>query len=249
MAIPSTGSVSLQDIEDEFGGTGQISLSEYYRGNTYETLVSGNNTTVPQSGTIKFSQFRGSFQARYLTWKLLGAGGGGGYGLQNGGGSGTAPNGGDSTLTYSGTTNTSTGGAGGDNGSIYYTDTGSAGQNADTSQSYSENFGTSGGETPQDQNGAAGSGFGAGGSGGGGDLPDQYDSSGNKGEGGLAGQETSGNVYLALSSSMVYDLGVGGAGSTGGNQNGADGLNGLVVITSNGSEVVRTSTDGTYTVV
>ena len=248
MAIPSSGSVSLQDIEDEFGGTGQISLSEYYRGNTYETLVSGNNTTVPQSGTIKFSQFRGSFQARYLTWKLLGAGGGGGYGKQNGGGSGSAADGGNSTLTYSGTTYTANGGAGGDNGSIYYNQSGSAGQNADTSQGYSENFGTSGGETSQDQNGAAGSGFGAGGSGGGGDLPDQYDSSGNKGEGGLAGQETSGNVYLALSSSMVYDLGVGGAGGQS-NQDGAAGLAGLVVITSNGSEVVRTSTDGTYTVV
>ena len=28
MAIPSTGSVSLQDIEDEFGGTGQLDNSE-----------------------------------------------------------------------------------------------------------------------------------------------------------------------------------------------------------------------------
>lgn len=248
MAIPSTGSVSLQDIEDEFGGTGQISLSEYYRGNTYETLVSGNNTTVPQSGTIKFSQFRGSFQARYLTWKLLGAGGGGGYGVFNGGGSGSASNGGDSTLIYGGTTYTSIGGAGGGNGAIYYNQSGSAGQNADTSQSYSENFGTSGGESPQQTNGAAGTGFAAGGSGAGGDNPDQYDSSGNKGEGGLAGEETSGNTYLAIGSSMVYDLGVGGAGGDS-SFDGADGLSGLVVITSNGSEVVRTSTDGTYTVV
>ena len=82
----------------------------------------------------------------------------------------------------------------------------------------------------------------------GGDNPDQYDSSGNKGEGGLAGEETSGNVYLAIGSSMVYDLGVGGAGGDS-SFDGADGLSGLVVITSNGSEVVRTSTDGTYTVV
>jgi len=66
MAIPATGSVSLQNIEDEFGGTGEISLSEYYRGNTYESAVSGNNTAVPQSGSIKFSQFRGSELKRYI---------------------------------------------------------------------------------------------------------------------------------------------------------------------------------------
>ena len=48
--------------------------------------------------------------------------------------------------------------------------------------------------------------------------------------------------------SGVKPLGVGGAGGDG-SFDGADGLSGLVVITSNGSEVVRTSTDGTYTVV
>ena len=248
MAIPSTGSVSMSTIQTEFGGSNPISLSEYYRGNTYENNVSGNNTGVPQSGTIKMSQFRGTNLARYIVWKLLGAGGGGGYGKQSGGGSGSAANGGDSTLIYSSTTFTAVGGAGGANGSIYYTNTGSAGQNADTSQSYSENFGTSGGETPQDQNGAAGTGFAAGGSGGGGDLPDDYDESGNKGEGGGAGAEQSQSVYLAVGASMVYDLGVGGAGGQS-NQNGAAGLSGLVVINSNGSEVVRTGTDGTYTVV
>jgi hypothetical protein len=46
----------------------------------------------------------------------------------------------------------------------------------------------------------------------------------------------------------VYDLGVGGAGGDS-SFDGAAGLSGLVVINSNGSEVVRTGTDGTYTVV
>jgi hypothetical protein len=81
MAIPSTGPISMSTIQTEFGGSNPISLSEYYRSNTYEAAVSGNNTTVPQSGTIKMSQFRGTFQARYIVWKLLGAGGGGGYGV------------------------------------------------------------------------------------------------------------------------------------------------------------------------
>ena len=69
MAIPSTGSVSMSTIQTEFGGSNPISLSEYYRGNTYENNVSGNNTGVPQSGTIKMSQFRGTNLARYIVWK------------------------------------------------------------------------------------------------------------------------------------------------------------------------------------
>jgi hypothetical protein len=248
MAIPSTGSISMSTIQTEFGGSSPISLSEYYRSNTYEAAVSGNNTTVPQSGTIKMSQFRGTFQARYIVWKLLGAGGGGGYGVFNGAGSGKAADGGNSTITYNGTTYTANGGAGGDNGAIYYNQSGSAGQNADTSQGYSENFGTSGGESAQQTNGAAGTGFAAGGSGAGGDNPDQYDSSGNKGEGGLAGSEQTQTDYVAVGGSIVYDLGVGGAGGDS-SFDGAAGLSGLVVINSNGSEVVRTGTDGTYTVV
>lgn len=54
MALQSSGAISLQDIEDEFGGTGSISLSEYYRGGSF---VTDNNTNVPTSGTINFSDF------------------------------------------------------------------------------------------------------------------------------------------------------------------------------------------------
>ena len=216
MAIPSTGSISMSTIQTEFGGSSPISLSEYYRSNTYEAAVSGNNTTVPQSGTIKMSQFRGTFQARYIVWKLLGAGGGGGYGVFK-----TAldqeklRDGGNSTITYNGTTYTANGGAGGDNGAIYYNQSGSAGQNADTSQGYSENFGTCWRRKPAAmvRMATAGTGFAAGGSGAGGDNPDQYDqSSGNKGEGGLAGSEQTQTDYVAVGGSIVYDLGVGGAG-------------------------------------
>ena len=50
MALPSSGALSLQDIEDEFGGTGSISISEYY----------GADTGVPASGTIAISDFYGT---------------------------------------------------------------------------------------------------------------------------------------------------------------------------------------------
>ena len=49
-SLPNSGSISLQDIEDEFGGTGSISISEYY----------GADTGVPGSGTISISDFYGT---------------------------------------------------------------------------------------------------------------------------------------------------------------------------------------------
>lgn len=51
-----TGTISLKDVQDEFGGTVPISINEYYRG----ALVSENNTNVPASGTISMSQLRGT---------------------------------------------------------------------------------------------------------------------------------------------------------------------------------------------
>ena len=57
MAIQSSGLITLQDIEDEFGGTGSISLSEYYRNGVY---VTSNNTSVPTSGAISLSNFYGA---------------------------------------------------------------------------------------------------------------------------------------------------------------------------------------------
>lgn len=50
MTLQSSGAITLQDIEDEFGGTGSISISEYY----------GADSGVPGSGTISFSDFYGT---------------------------------------------------------------------------------------------------------------------------------------------------------------------------------------------
>lgn len=248
MAISATGSISMSTIQTEFGGSNPISISEYYRSNTYENLVSGNNTGVPQSGTIRMGQFRGTALARYITYKLLGAGGGGGYGVENGGGSGSAGSGGNSTMTFDSTTVTATGGAGGGNGDTYYGSDNTAGQDADTAEGYSEDFGTSGGPTGYNLDGRAGTGFAAGGSGGGGDQPDTYDDSGNRGSGGNAGQEKSGSSYINVGISVSYTLGAGGAG---GNSfhDGANGLGGYIKLVSNGSQVVATGTSGSYTVV
>lgn len=59
MAIQASGAITLQDIEDEFGGTGSIGLSEYYRNGSY---VTSNNTSVPTSGAISLNNFYGALK-------------------------------------------------------------------------------------------------------------------------------------------------------------------------------------------
>ena len=59
MALQSSGAISLNDIQTEFGGTNPISISEYYRGGAF---VTGNNTGVPTSGEIALSDFYGAAQ-------------------------------------------------------------------------------------------------------------------------------------------------------------------------------------------
>jgi len=58
MALPSSGSLSLSQIQGEWGGSNPISLSEYYRG----SLPNGrtNYGTIPSSGAIDIGDFYGS---------------------------------------------------------------------------------------------------------------------------------------------------------------------------------------------
>ena len=54
MALPNSGSISLADIQTEFGGSNPIGLNEYYRNGSY---VTPNNTNIPTSGLIDFNDF------------------------------------------------------------------------------------------------------------------------------------------------------------------------------------------------
>jgi hypothetical protein len=60
MALPSSGSLTLSQIQAEFGrgGSNPISLSEYYRGGSYVSNIAANNN-IPTSGTISISNFYG----------------------------------------------------------------------------------------------------------------------------------------------------------------------------------------------
>jgi hypothetical protein len=59
MALPSSGTLTLNDIQNEFGGSNPIGLSEYYRGGAY-VPNSPLTTTIPTSGTIAVSNFYGT---------------------------------------------------------------------------------------------------------------------------------------------------------------------------------------------
>ena len=71
MALPSSGTISINDIATEFGGTVPHSLSEYYRGGGLVPDTS-TNASVPTSGTISLSNFYGAANTLWDTTLILG---------------------------------------------------------------------------------------------------------------------------------------------------------------------------------
>ena len=53
---PGPGPISLLDIQNEFGGTADTQIIEYYRGGAYVPDTAGNSN-IPTSGQISFDQF------------------------------------------------------------------------------------------------------------------------------------------------------------------------------------------------
>ena len=56
MALPSSGTISILQIAQMFGGATPHSLSEYYKGGSY-VLTTDTAPNVPTSGTISLSNF------------------------------------------------------------------------------------------------------------------------------------------------------------------------------------------------
>lgn len=230
MAIQPSGVIALSDIQDEFGGTNPIGLSEYYRGGAYTT---SNNTSVPESGAISLSDFYGANKTVEVTYEVIGGGGGGA-------GGGNPPNNGGAggTTTVSGagfTTQSSSGGAGGvayvyastPGEASYYGSGGAAGINAEYSTP------GSGGNAPTASYGAGG--------GGGGSRFDGY-----AGRGGSAATRVSGSQNLVPGTQLTVVVGSRGVRGTGGLTNGGYGAYGYVKITVGGVATEYT-TAGTYT--
>lgn len=66
MPLPSSGPLSLNDIQTEFGGTNPISLSEYYAGGANVPAgTTGTYGAVPSSGTISIQNFYGTSKVVY----------------------------------------------------------------------------------------------------------------------------------------------------------------------------------------
>ena len=256
--------ISLSDIQTEFGGSGAISMSEYYRGGG---LTSNNNTGIPASGTIDMSDFYSTKFAWEVTYEIIGAGGGGGSGWITSN-NGTA--GGNSTLTYTdaatntSTTVTSNGGAGGRGGiqtgwgtgsNSYYGSGGAGGANSDSSNQ------TAGSPAPSTSYGAGGGGGGA-----------NPFASRNGGEGGYAGgtngtsyrvyawnsgsyitryvgMPSTGTFYLDRSGTASIVVGAKGTNiSPDAGTDGAAGANGYCKLTVNGTDTEYTSAGShTYT--
>lgn len=57
MPLPTSGAITLDQIQTEFDGNNPISLGEYYRGTGN---VTNNNTNVPLTGPISIGNFYGS---------------------------------------------------------------------------------------------------------------------------------------------------------------------------------------------
>ena len=241
MAIKSSGPISFQDIIDEFGGTGQAGLSEYYRGGSLVPNTNANINIGVQGDPIALSQFYGARKEIFFTFTFQASGGAGGNGLANGNGSGTNTPGNRTgimtkakydALIAAGTTNPAAsdfldyieGGAGGGHGNA----------GAIT--------GRSGGTTVFGAGGAGGTPnqaaplptwthWGAGGGGGGGDDGSTSyfnlygsDAAGNAGSGGGAGTAATGQTSIDTETDYVVWIGGGGAPASVYNYRGAPGV-------------------------
>lgn len=61
MTLPTSGPLTLANIQSEFGGSNPISLNEYYAGGAYVPAgTSGTYGAVPSSGAISIRNFYGT---------------------------------------------------------------------------------------------------------------------------------------------------------------------------------------------
>jgi hypothetical protein len=71
MTLPTSGPLSLTDIQTEFGGSNPIGLNEYYAGGgLVPSGTTGTNGAVPSSGQIAISNFYGTAAYYGLTKSL-----------------------------------------------------------------------------------------------------------------------------------------------------------------------------------
>ena len=62
MTLPASGTISINSLVGEYGGSAPHSMNEYYKGGGL-VLNHSNNANVPTSGTISLSNFHGQSNA------------------------------------------------------------------------------------------------------------------------------------------------------------------------------------------
>lgn len=234
MAVASSGALSLSALAAEFGGTGPISLSAFYRGAGRVPAVGAPNIGIPANGPLPLSAFRGGARTATVTYEAIGGGGGGGYGLEDGSGSGRAGSGGNTVLAPSAGASpiTAAGALGGLNGQS--STSGGAGA--------SSAYGPGGAGVGPKIAGvsAPATSYGAGGGGAGGDSPSTYDSSGLGGLGGNAAVLATGTLTLVYGTTVAVTIGLGGLGASA-SRRGGDGARGYARLAWDGKAVAFTS--------
>lgn len=223
MAVAVSGALPLSKIAAEFGGTGEIPLSAFYRGAGRVPAAGAPNRGIPASGTISFSIFRGSARKAVVDYEIIGGGGGGGHGVGDGTTSGRAGSGGVTTITSAGKQLVSAaGGLGGLNGQ--------APRSGNNGEATAYGHGGNGGNVNSAGGAAPSSSYGAGGGGGGGDNPSTYDSSGAGGYGGSAGTRRISSIEVVYGDVLTVSIGASGPGSIAGYR-GGDGAAGYARLT------------------
>jgi hypothetical protein len=87
MALPTSGPLTLTDIQTEFGGSAPVSLDEYYAGGAYVAAgTSGTYGAVPSSGTISIQNFYGTSKGPSAVGQPFGGGYFAGYISETGNG-------------------------------------------------------------------------------------------------------------------------------------------------------------------
>lgn len=76
MPLQTSGTMSLDDIQDEFGGSNPIAINEYYKGGSNVPNTTANSS-IPTSGEISFDDFYGGDDTTTSTTSSSGGGGGG----------------------------------------------------------------------------------------------------------------------------------------------------------------------------
>lgn len=222
MAIKTTGPISIQDIVDEFGGTGEAGLSEYVRGGPLVPNTNSNSKIGRQGEPIALSQFYGARKEIILSYTLYGGGGAGGNGMGDGRGSGSGNSGGKTFIATKGKYDAASGnptnanclavaagGAGGGHGATEST-TGETGQASDFGAGGTGGAANSGGGRPSWGRWSAGGGGAGGDNGSGSYFGYGGDDPGASGKKGSKGAKATGTISLDVD--VDYKVKIGGGG-------------------------------------